>query len=219
MLKRADTEKNEEMTALLEEHDVDNDTADLVVDLLNYIDFAVDDIKSIKEGTPIEVTVGSQEYIIYSDYTDAEDAAKESVLDLMDDIGLEGMNGWEDFVDKKECENYFRRAYTEWTESDVYELTEDELEKMLKEWEADDEEELVEMMVDNKIDEGNGGLDYWRFNFGEEEATKLLIDNNLIDIGAYAKWAIEVDGVAHNLSTYDGEELDLKDGAVAYRVN
>ena len=52
----------------------------------------------------------------------------------------------------------------------------------------------------------------------EEETTKLLIDNSLVDIDAYAKWAVETDGVAHFLAHYDGNMLDLEHGAEAYRI-
>ena len=89
----------------------------------------------------------------------------------------------------------------------------------MADWDADDVDEFVEMMVDNKIDEGQGGYEYYKSEFGKEEADKLLIDNNLIDIDAYAKWAVDTDGVAHFLAGYDGNEIDLAHNAQAYRTN
>lgn len=40
-----------------------------------------------------------------------------------------------------------------------------------------------------------------------------------IDSGEAAKAAVNEDGVAHFMSPYDGKEVDLADGAVAYRTN
>lgn len=40
-----------------------------------------------------------------------------------------------------------------------------------------------------------------------------------IDEEAAAKDAVNIDGVAHFLASYDGEEIELPSGAVAYRVN
>jgi len=47
---------------------------------------------------------------------------------------------------------------------------------------------------------------------GEEELTNL-------DVAAAAEDAIATDGVAHFMSWYDGNEIELPSGAVAYRTN
>jgi hypothetical protein len=80
-------------------------------------------------------------------------------------------------------------------------------------------DDFVTLMTDEKMEEGNDGLDYFIFNFGEEETMKMVIDNNLIDIFKASRDAVKTDGVAHFLSHYDGETLYLSDGYVAYRIN
>ena len=74
-------------------------------------------------------------------------------------------------------------------------------------------------LTEEKLEEGNDGLDYFISNFGEEYTMKLVIDNNLIDINRASKDAVATDGIAHFLSYYDGETLYLSDDCVAYRTN
>jgi hypothetical protein len=80
-------------------------------------------------------------------------------------------------------------------------------------------DDFVTLMTEEKMEEGNDGLDYFISNFGEEETMKMVIDNNLIDIFKASRDAVQTDGVAHFLSHYDGETLYLSDGYVAYRIN
>lgn len=93
--------------------------------------------------------------------------------------------------------------------------------------ESDNAEELAEqhkgdfitLMTEEQLNEGNDGLDYFINNFGEEETLKMVMDNNLIDIYKASKDAVQIDGVAHFLSHYDGETLYLSNGYVAFRNN
>jgi hypothetical protein len=80
-------------------------------------------------------------------------------------------------------------------------------------------QDFVNLMTENQLDEGNNGLDYFISNFGEEETYKMVRDNNLIDIDEASKDAVNVDGIGHFLSSYDGETLYLSDDYVAFRVN
>jgi hypothetical protein len=93
--------------------------------------------------------------------------------------------------------------------------------------ESDNAEELaddlkydyVALITEEKLDEGNNGLDYFINNFGEKETYKMVMDNNLIDIDEASKDAVNVDGIGHFLSSYDGETLYLSNDCVAYRTN
>jgi hypothetical protein len=85
---------------------------------------------------------------------------------------------------------------------------------------ADDlKSDYVALLTEDKMNEGNDGLDYFIFNFGEEETYTMVRDNNLIDIDEASKDAVNVDGIGHFLSSYDGETLYLSDDCVAYRIN
>ena len=80
-------------------------------------------------------------------------------------------------------------------------------------------DDFVDYMTDLQIEEGRGGLDYYESNFGEEQTIKMIRENNLIDIDEATEGAIREDGVAHFISSYDGNEIDLPSGYYAYRTN
>ena len=44
-------------------------------------------------------------------------------------------------------------------------------------------------------------------------------ENNLIDIDSASEEAVGIDGIAHFISYYDGKQIDLDNGVVAYRIN
>lgn len=158
---------------------------------------------------------------------DADKAVEEDIKNTIDDVGLESFNYWEDFIDKKKAENYFRKVYTEWDESYADDIEnesawqgdyENRLEQEMADWGAKNKNDFVKKLVDDKIKEGNGGFDHYKDNFGEEEANKLLIDEDLIDIPSYIKFAIRTDGRGNFLSPVDGEEHEYK-GVCYYRTN
>ena len=62
-------------------------------------------------------------------------------------------------------------------------------------------------------------LGYFRDHFGW--TAEEVLQNNIgrLDYDAAAQDAVDTDGVGHFLSSYDGDQLDLDDGAVAFRTN
>jgi hypothetical protein len=92
---------------------------------------------------------------------------------------------------------------------------------LISEEEADDEkfdlDDAKEKMVDEMTEENmKEGIDDFRSNYGEEEASKILMRH--IDYDEAAKNAVGVDGVAHFLASYDGQEDEI-DGHYIYRTN
>ena len=83
----------------------------------------------------------------------------------------------------------------------------------------DYKEDLVNLLTKNQIEEGNGGLKHYIDNFGIEDAFQVIVENQLIDINKASKNAVDTDGIAHFLSAYDGKQIELSNGQVAYRVN
>ena len=73
--------------------------------------------------------------------------------------------------------------------------------------------------LEEKLDDGNDGLDYFINNFGENETYGMVVDNNLIDIDKASQDAVDIDGIAHFISSYDGRTLYLLNNNVAYRNN
>jgi hypothetical protein len=45
------------------------------------------------------------------------------------------------------------------------------------------------------------------------------MENGLIDIDGASEEAVRVDGIAHFISSYDGNTIYLPNGVVAYRLN
>ena len=80
-------------------------------------------------------------------------------------------------------------------------------------------EDFIDYLTDIQIEEGNGGLDYYEITFGKEEAMNQIKDNNLIDYSDTSDEAISVDGIAHFISSYDGNTIELPSGYMAYRTN
>ena len=79
--------------------------------------------------------------------------------------------------------------------------------------------DYVLLLTEEKLDDGNDGLDYFINNFGENETYGMVVDNNLIDIDKASQDAVDIDGIAHFISSYDGRTLYLLNNNVAYRNN
>jgi len=167
-------------------------------------------------------------YILYKTEEDAIEAAKEDIQASLDEMGLELFN--ESFVmshiDEEAAERFFRDVYNEWNYSYAEDIrseraSDDEYDNRLEEEMAEagvsDIDEFVEWMTDQQIEEGGGGYDHFASNFGDAEAKKLLVENNLIDVDSLIEEAINVDGWAHTLSRYDGNYSELPSGAVYFR--
>ena len=136
-------------------------------------------------------------------------------------------------------EDFFTEVYNEWNESYANDIESEDsdkyanrlIEEMVENgivsseeakedgFDAEDyKDAFVELMTSNQMWEDNG-LEHYIDNFGEEQAFKVVSDNNLIDIDKASESAVDTDGVAHFLSSYDGEQIDLSNGHVAYRTN
>jgi hypothetical protein len=83
-----------------------------------------------------------------------------------------------------------------------------------------DTTDAIEKAAEDKTQENlEDPLDYFREIYNENEALEQAIKIGRIDIEAAAEDAVSIDGVAHFLSGYDGNEIELSSGAYAYRIN
>jgi hypothetical protein len=82
-----------------------------------------------------------------------------------------------------------------------------------------DIDSLKEEYVDLLVDREDNPIEYYINNFGSDSFTDVCKENMLIDWDKVAEECIDVDGVAHFIARYDGEEHDLGDGLYAYRQN
>ena len=197
-----------------------------IVEALNN-NYILDEIESngeIEIATNGEyIELNGYEYLAFTDYEDAEQRAIEYAEEIMLDCGLtddlileadlQGLiyNQW--FIDFWEEQHSFM-AYDEGIE---YIATEEELEQMeAGELTADEVRENYFNSLQSSIK--GQEVEEFKFQFGEEYFNNLLIKENLIDTEALAKWCVYMDGVAHYLASYDGEEISEGE-LYLYRVN
>ena len=84
-----------------------------------------------------------------------------------------------------------------------------------------DTESLIQEFVENDLKNIDSALDFYLNDFGQEQLYDI-IDNNweeIFDLDELIFDAVEWDGVAHFLATYDEKELDLGNDLYAYRIN
>jgi hypothetical protein len=191
-------------------------------------------------GNEFIATDNKLEYRVFKTEDDAEEKAIEGIREDMEE-SPENFN--KDFIIQYiDGREYFENELNEMNGAYAYEIQNESDEKYenrliaeMVEWgilneeqaESDNAEELAEQNIDefiflltnDQLEQGNSGLDYFISTFGEEETMKIVINNNLIDIDEASKDAVQTDGIAHFLSSYDGETLYLKNDFVAYRVN
>lgn len=160
-----------------------------------------------------EINVNGYEYIVSNNYDRLEKEAIQDTINIIEDCGLTQnlideayIKGW---IDKSWFEDYMREhhEFLAYEEEIQYIATEEEMEAL--ENGHTTEEEIRENYLEslNSSIEGNE-LEEFRFQLGDEEFQRVILRENLIDIEEVAKWCVEMDGVAHTLATYDGEEIE-----------
>ena len=186
---------------------------------------------------------GNRYYYIFDDYDEAEEAAKEYVKDIIDDIGYSSINGWEDYVDEDPFEDAMRESYESYAEdiesegSRFYEnrlveecydngLIDDDDFELDEDGDPDytqctrDSYELQEMLADYLTNNsGYSSASQWYMdNFGDESFEYFVENNDAIDKDAIAEYCVDTDGVAHSLAGYDGEENEFEFEGTTYYI-
>ena len=78
-----------------------------------------------------------------------------------------------------------------------------------------DDDEIIE----DQLGEINSYVDYIVDNWGEEQLDNLIKSGSIsFDEDKLAEDCVDIDGPAHNLARYDGDEIEL-DGWWCYRTN
>lgn len=189
----------------------------------------IEDVESvthtyINEYDP-EMVVDSLEgdFVIFSNYSDAENHAIEICKNIIEDCGI-----GENLIFEAEIQGMINESWFEdfWRESNEYHAYEENIQYIASSEELEQLEngDITEDEIRENYLEGlNASIDgqwmsEYKFQFGEEEFQQVLIRENLIDIDELSKYCVDIDGVGHFISSYDGEETE-HDGYYIYRTN
>ena len=190
-------------------------------------DIKVDDVQDItiyEEGNDIlRVEVDGFEFIASDNYTSLEKEAVRQTVDILEDCGLT-----ENLIFEAELKGlidtwYFEEYFNELHQFEAYDegleyIITDEQDELLEAGEIT-EQEIRDNLYDSLQASIKGNeMEEYKYQFGDEEFQRVLIERNLIDITALAKWCVDMDGVAHTLATYDGEEEEFN-GFYFFRTN
>ena len=208
-----------------------------LIDLQNEVD--MDDlVVENSNNNHYTASNGDAEFEVFETEDDARERAIERVKEDLEENPEYFSKDW--LMNYIDGEDFFTEVYNEWNESYANDIESEDsdkysnrlIEEMVEngivsseeakedDFDAEDyKKDFVKLMTSNQIEEGNGGLNHYISNFGEEQAFKVVVDNNLIDIDRASESAVDTDGIAHFLSSYDGEQIDLSNGHVAYRTN
>ena len=190
-------------------------------------DIVIEDVQDItitEEGNDIlRVEVDGFEFITSDNYTALEKLATERNIEILEDCGIP-----ENLIFEAELQGlidtwYFEEYFNELHQFEAYDegleyIITDEQDELLEAGEIT-EQEIRDNLYDSLQASIKGNeLEEYKFQFGEEEFQRVLIEHGLIDTTALAKWCVDMDGVAHTLATYDGQEEEFN-GFYFFRTN
>lgn len=182
----------------------------------------VEDIESIRVYDEyVDTDLG--EYLVFDNYVDAENAAVEQCKQIIEDCGLSETLIFEAEIQGLIDKSWFVDFWEELHEANAYEesiqyIADVEELEQLENGEIT-EEEIREQYFNSLQDSIKGQeMEEYKYQFGEEHFQDVLIKESLIDIDTLSNWCVDMDGVAHFLASYDGEEIE-ENGYYIYRTN
>ena len=184
----------------------------------------VQDINIYEEGNDIlTIEVEGFKFVASDDYTALEELAMEQVKEIIEDCGLTEnlifeaeLQGWinEEYFKEYWDDLHYSMAYDE----GIYNIMDSEEVDLYESGELS-EEDIRENYYNSLQDSiQNNWIDEFKFQFGDDLFNDIVIKENLINIEELAKWCVEMDGVAHTLATYDGQEEEFN-GFYFFRTN
>ena len=162
------------------------------------------------------VTFKDEEYLVLKE-EEAEEEFRDYQQSLIEDLGLQAFSSWgqqyiiDNFCDNETLLAYIREDFEVYVENIKHEGN--RLEREMEEAEVSTEEEYIDYLCEEW--EGNE-VEYFISNFGEEDFSKMVIENHLIDWDEVIDW-VERDGGRGCLASYDGVENEVEiEGEVMY---
>lgn len=167
--------------------------------------------------------IGGNEYRVIEGEENANNICIEYIKEVFEDCGIPEsllvVADQQGMIDN----NWFEEAWKElhenmaWNEGIEYIGSEEELEQL-------ENGEITEEEIRERYEEGlNSSIegqwaDEYKYQFGEEEFNKILVEKELIDLDKLAEYCVDCDGRGHSLASYDGEEIEEGE-LYLYRVN
>lgn len=187
-------------------------------------------------GGMYEFDNGAEEYYIFDSYDEAEQVAVQYVREMMNEPEMFNMDFLRGYIDNEKLtrdlwydeQNYFYDTYNEMTDeelkqavgfeepdTDYYDEAESLMEDEIVEF---DREDAIQELIDEK-ESTFDGVEYLEDIYGSNWQSEFSNIENYIDYDEASEDAVNIDGVAHFLAGYDGNEIDLPNGGVMYRYN
>ena len=186
--------KADDDKTFLTEDTIDDDRAAELADYLGV------DVSEVEEGTyDNSFKADGEEYYVLT-YDEAEELAKDQVLQLIDEMGIEGFS--KDFQEEI-LQNYIN-------EEDVDDFIDDEVDYFRNQEEDEDTAEWLENLPSSEK------INYMYDTYGPDGFQDWAKDH--IDWDAVAEEVVRLDGPENTLATYDGNEIQL-DTYYAYRID
>lgn len=188
----------------------------LVVDEYEAEQLARDDIENLFDDLGLDsFTPDFKDWIIMNalDSDWFEDAVKESFEYYVEDIEDEASSmGYENRLIEEMHDHQV-------LSDDDFEIGEDGEPDLSALKDGVDIDYLKEEFVDLLVENAGDPVEYCADNFGWDWVTQMATQHNLIDMNEVVEQCIYMDGIAHFIARYDGEEHELGNGLYAYRTN
>lgn len=137
-------------------------------------------------------------------------------VDWFDDVQREYERSYVDDIEVEDGE-YANRLIDELVQHGI--ISEDDLTEDGNISDDLDIEELKEKYVEKLCLEWYNPVEWYIDNFGRDDLEEVIAHHNVLDYDAIADEAIDWDGRAHFLSTWDGNELELSNDYYAYKID
>ena len=239
---------HEELIDLMDENGYSAQEIAAVVSALDYDDFDNEDISDFIDTSKISsnydnyyegtiVTIGNNEYLVFEDYDDVESAVRNSVENLVDEIGIVDAVGEENlakYIDEDICKDALIESmelYCEdiWSESDYRHKFDNRLVQECydkgyiddDDFEVDEDgnidyenctidfDELRDRYVEGYENEINDWVEEYIWQFGKEGLSNLIKHNpQAYNIDSLVDDIIANNEAGNELSSYDGYERE-----------
>lgn len=186
--------------------------------LLNYLGETTETAE-VEEGYRDEIIViDGNEYLVLTD-EEADQEYHEYQMNLIDDMGLDSFSDWaKDEILNHHITSDYQSIFDEIQEESMSCYIDDlrhmdDLEEEMENAGCDNEDEFLEYLCDQE-----DSVEYFKFNFGNDEYNRIIKDNDLIDWDSVIQWVKDMDGRGI-MASYDGIEMELENNLYAYRIN